>query len=142
MDNERPWRRQDSEDEPPRYSRSDRDRYRNDDRDDDRYDDRYDDRDRYREYELPHRGGMILTLGIIGLVVGLVICPIVMVLGFVAWFMGTADLRKMDQGIMDPSGRGNTVAGKVMGIITSILFILYLLFIGVIVALFASGVLK
>ncbi|MEX2217635.1 MAG: DUF4190 domain-containing protein [Phycisphaerales bacterium] len=62
----------------------------------------------------PHRGGMILTLGILGLVV-CVIC------GIIAWVMGNADLKEMDSGRMDPSGRGLTQAGKICGMISVIL---------------------
>jgi hypothetical protein len=59
----------------------------------------------------PHRGTLILVLGILGLVVCL-IC------GIVAWVMGNNDLREMDAGLMDPSGRGLTQAGKIMGMIS------------------------
>lgn len=59
----------------------------------------------------PHRGALILTLGIIGLVLCL-IC------GIVAWVMGNSDLREMDAGRMDPAGRGMTQAGKILGIIS------------------------
>tara|TARA_Y100001933_G_scaffold263004_1_gene322938 strand:- start:1519 stop:1677 length:159 start_codon:yes stop_codon:yes gene_type:complete len=40
--------------------------------------------------------------------------------------MGDSDLKEMDAGIMDPSGRGSTSAGKVLGMIVCILTILYL----------------
>lgn len=64
----------------------------------------------------PHRGTLVLVLGILGLVV----CVI---LGIVAWVMGNGDLRKMDAGQMDPSGRGLTQAGRVCGMISVILAI-------------------
>ena len=64
----------------------------------------------------PHRGGAVLALGIIGLVVCF-IC------GIFAWVMGNKDLREMDAGIMDPSGRGTTKAGKICGMISVILAI-------------------
>ena len=44
----------------------------------------------------PHRGAVVLVLGILGLAVCL-IC------GIIAWVMGNNDLREMDAGIMDPS---------------------------------------
>ncbi|MBN2182674.1 MAG: hypothetical protein JW715_12250, partial [Sedimentisphaerales bacterium] len=47
----------------------------------------------------PHRGTLILILGILGLVC-CVIC------GIIAWVMGNTDLREIDAGRMDPSGRG------------------------------------
>ena len=60
-----------------------------------------------------HRGGLVLTLGILGLVV-CVIC------GIIAWVMGKGDLQKMDAGLMDPAGRGLTQAGKICGMISVI----------------------
>lgn len=65
----------------------------------------------------PHRGVMVLVLGILGLVL-CVIC------GIVAWVMGNGDLREMDAGRMDPSGRGLTQAGKICGMIAVILNII------------------
>lgn len=65
----------------------------------------------------PHRGGSILALGIIGLVC----CGIC---GIIAWVMGNSDLAEMDAGIMDPSGRGLTKAGRIMGIISVVLSII------------------
>lgn len=64
----------------------------------------------------PHRGTMILVFGILGLV----IC---MPLGIVAWVMGSGDLKKMDAGTMDPEGRGITQAGKIIGMVATILAI-------------------
>jgi hypothetical protein len=65
----------------------------------------------------PHRGTLILVLGILGLVV----CS---PLGIVAWILGSGDLKEMDAGAMDPAGRGPTQAGKICGIIATILMIL------------------
>jgi hypothetical protein len=65
----------------------------------------------------PHRGTTILVLGILGLV----ICG---PLGIAAWIMGNGDLKEMDAGTMDPSGRGNTNAGRICGMIATILMIL------------------
>jgi len=64
----------------------------------------------------PHRGVLILVLGILGLV-----CCFI--LGIIAWVMGSGDLREMDAGRMDPSGRGLTQAGKICGIISVVLTI-------------------
>ncbi len=58
----------------------------------------------------PHRGGVVLALGILGLVVCF-IC------GIIAWIMGKNDLREMDSGRMDPSGRGLTQAGRICGMV-------------------------
>ena len=62
----------------------------------------------------PHRGGVILALGILGLV-ACFIC------GIFAWIMGKNDLWEMDTGRMDPSGRGLTQAGRICGIVSVIL---------------------
>ncbi len=64
----------------------------------------------------PHRGGVVLALGILGIVVCF-IC------GIVAWVMGNNDLREMAAGTMDPAGRGLTQAGKICGMIGVILAI-------------------
>lgn len=71
----------------------------------------------------PHRGALILILGILGLVV----CTPVAI---VAWLLGSADLKEMDAGTMDPSGRGNTQAGRICGIIGTILLIISILVVG------------
>jgi hypothetical protein len=65
----------------------------------------------------PHRGGLILTLGILGL---LCCGP----LGIVAWVMGSSDLNEIRQGRMDPSGQSLTQAGMVIGIIATVVLIL------------------
>jgi len=65
----------------------------------------------------PHRGTLILVLGILGLVV----CG---PLGIAAWVMGSGDLKEIDAGAMDPAGRGSTEAGKICGIIATILMII------------------
>jgi hypothetical protein len=64
----------------------------------------------------PHRGTLILILGILGLVV----CG---PLGIAAWVMGANDLKEMDAGTMDPSGRGTTQGGKICGIIACVLMV-------------------
>lgn len=68
----------------------------------------------------PHRGTLILVLGILGLV-----CCFIC--GIIAWVMGNNDLRDIDAGRMDPSGRGLTQAGKICGIISVALQIVGLL---------------
>ena len=118
---------------------NDRDDY--DDRDD-RDDDGGDDRPRRRErahYDEPHRGGLMLALGIIGLVV----CPIV---GIAAWMMAANDLKAMDEGRMDPEGRQFTQVGKILGIVATILFIiqmvLLLMYVVFFVVLVGAGAVK
>lgn len=65
----------------------------------------------------PARGGLILGLGL----VGLLCCGI---LGLVAFVMGSSDLKAMDSGQMDPSGRGMTNAGRIIGLIAVILWVI------------------
>ena len=67
----------------------------------------------------PHRGTAVLVLGILGLVVCF-IC------GIIAWVMGKSDLEAMDAGTMDPSGRGTTQAGKICGMISVILWCVFI----------------
>ena len=65
----------------------------------------------------PHRGVIILVFGILSFVV----CPF---FGVEAWVMGNTDLRAMADGIMDPSGRDITQAGRICGIVGTILVLI------------------
>ena len=69
----------------------------------------------------PHRGTLILVLGILGLI----LCGVFTAIP--AWIMGSGDLKQIDAGTMDPAGRGLTNAGRILGIIGTILGILGLL---------------
>ena len=80
-------------------------------------------------YEEPHRGVLILVLGIIGLVA----CPLV---GVAAWIMGGGDLKKMEEGVMDPEGKSHTQIGKILGIVATIILAIQL----VLVALYIIGI--
>ena len=78
----------------------------------------------------PHRGGIVLALGIIGVALalpGLLCCAILpipaCICGIIAWVMGNSDLRDMAAGRMDPAGRGLTQAGKICGMIGAIIAI-------------------
>jgi hypothetical protein len=70
----------------------------------------------------PHRGGALLTIGILGLV----LCP--PVLGPMAWVMANSDLVQMQAGRMDDGGESMTRAGQVLGIIATIVGVLMVLF--------------
>src|SRR5262249_24725654 len=61
----------------------------------------------------PHRGTLILVLGILSLVtVGIYFfSPVGLGLGIAAWAMCQRDLAKIRQKIMDPQGKGLTQAG-------------------------------
>lgn len=87
----------------------------------------------------PHRGTLILVLGILSIV----IC---FICGIIAWVMGNADLKAMDAGTMDPTGRGITQAGRIIGIVGTILgaigvlgAIVWLLFVFLVIGGAAAG---
>jgi hypothetical protein len=78
----------------------------------------------------PHRGGLVLTLGITSIVFGVVGAPfflcwglggvpaaVGLALGIPAWIMGHRDLAMMREGVKDPAGRGSTNGGWICGII-------------------------
>ncbi len=69
-------------------------------------------------YMRPHRGTMVLVLGILGIVINCFI------LGIISWVMGNTDLSAMRAGTMDPSGEGLTQAGRICGIISVVLGVL------------------
>ena len=64
----------------------------------------------------PHRGTLILVLGILSIV-----CCFIC--GIVAWVMGNKDLQQMAAGTMDRSGEGLTRAGKICGMVGVIIAI-------------------
>jgi hypothetical protein len=86
-----------------------------------------------------HRGTVVLVLGILSLVIG---C-FGWILGIIAWTMGNNDLRQMDAGVMDDSGRGLTQAGKICGMVATFLHLIFMVlwFIWLIVffGIFAAG---
>jgi hypothetical protein len=73
-------------------------------------------RDVRRDSE-PHRGNLILTLGIVSIVTAWLLGPVGLIIGIVAWVMGQRDLKKMRTNVMDPQGLGSTQAGWICGII-------------------------
>jgi predicted Zn finger-like uncharacterized protein len=105
-------RRKDEEDDRPRR------RSRRDDEDED--EDYPRPRRRPRRDSEPHRGGMVLTFGLISaatLFVCWPLAPIALCFGIAAWWMGSGDLRKIRAGTMDPDGEGTTQAGWICGIV-------------------------
>ncbi|MCX7044334.1 MAG: hypothetical protein NTX50_02465, partial [Candidatus Sumerlaeota bacterium] len=68
----------------------------------------------------PHRGTLILILGILGIVA----C---VPLGIAAWIMGSGDLKEMAAGRMDKSGYQHTYTGRVLGMIATIIAIIVIL---------------
>ena len=65
----------------------------------------------------PHRGALILTFGILSIV-----CCFPF--GIAAWIMGNNDMQQIEAGMMNPSGKGITNAGKICGIVGTIIGIL------------------
>jgi len=63
-----------------------------------------------------HRGRLILWLGLLSIALGLCTGPF-------AWFMGKKDLKEMNAGRMDPSGRENTEIGTGWGRIMTMAWI-------------------
>lgn len=143
-----PAPREEDVDEPePRHGAPTRRRFEDDEEDDDRprrrrpaYDDEEDDDDyedrprrrrRFRRDYAPHRGGAILTMGILALVGCFSI-----ILGPIAWAMGNSDLNEIRAGRMDPEGEGTTRAGMICGMIATILSILGC---GLWILIFAAG---
>ena len=80
----------------------------------------------------PHRGAVILAFGILGLVV----CQL---FGIAAWVMGNNDLREMNRGYMDPTGRDLTMTGRILGIAATALIIIQFIVIGVFVLIRMVG---
>lgn len=83
-----------------------------------------------QSFVAPHRGVLILVLGILSLTV---CAP----LGIAPWIMGSGDLKKMKAGVMDPEGKGLTTGGMICGIVSSILLVLGIVFYVVIIAVVA-----
>jgi hypothetical protein len=82
-------------------------------------------------YQEDSQATTILVLGILSLV----ICQI---LGPIAWVMGNNELAGIDAGRRPPQNRGTAQAGRILGIISTVLmiigvvFLLILLFIGLV----------
>jgi predicted Zn finger-like uncharacterized protein len=77
----------------------------------------------------PHRGTLILVLGILSIVLATMwfLSIVSLPMGIAAWIMGRRDLKKIDAKAMDPEGRGTTQAGYICSIVGTILSVLMLL---------------
>jgi hypothetical protein len=63
----------------------------------------------------PHRGSMIMVMGILSFfVAGLILGPI-------TWILGRSDLKKMREGTMDPEGESQTRTGVLCAMISTII---------------------
>jgi hypothetical protein len=69
-------------------------------------------------------------------ILSLVVCG---PLGIAAWVMGNTDLAAMRRGDMDPSGEGTTQAGRICGMIASILMIVVCVGYGLVLVLAIGG---
>ncbi len=78
-----------------------------------------DDRPRAPRRPVPHRGGEILTFGLLAL---LPCCLTSIIFGIIAWMMANSDLKEMRSGRMDRDGEGLTQAGRALGIIGLVLW--------------------
>ena len=79
-----------------------------------------DDDIRIRRRQKPHRGGLILALGIIAMVVWC--CPLTgWIMGGITLSMANTDLIAMNSGHMDDSGYGLTMTGKICAIVAVLL---------------------
>src|SRR5438034_986442 len=81
----------------------------------------------------PHRGVLILVLGILSFV----LCGIFTAIP--AWILGNSDVKEMDAGTMDPAGRGMTNAGRILGIIQVILTGVAVIVVGLLLLLGVIG---
>ena len=91
---------------------------------------------RFRRYKdpadlEPHRGVLVLTLGIMGLF-SCALC------GVPAFIMGRSDLREIDEGRMNPEGRTQTKAGMILGLISVVYVLLAAIYI--VVRIMGAGV--
>jgi hypothetical protein len=91
-------------------------------------------RRRRRDYLEPHRGQLIMILGILSFfVAGLILGPI-------AWILGTNDLKAIRAGRMDPEGESQTNTGRICGMISTILHLCgIVLCCGIYMMIFAIG---
>lgn len=76
----------------------------------------------------PHRAVLVFVLGLLSIL----LCAI---LGPFAWTMGKKDLAKMSAGTMDPSGKGLTQAGWILGIIGTVFLVIWVLYVIFVVVL-------
>tara|TARA_B100000686_G_scaffold178328_1_gene185224 strand:+ start:577 stop:1074 length:498 start_codon:yes stop_codon:yes gene_type:complete len=86
---------------------------------------------------LPHRGTLVLVMGILS---WFLCC----VFGIVAWYLGSQDIKQMNAGRMDPSGLTLTKAGYWIGVCSVLLQLLifggYIVMIVVVVIAEANNV--
>jgi hypothetical protein len=72
-------------------------------------------------YQEDSQATTVLVLGILALV----LCQI---LGPIAWVMGNNELAGIDAGLRPPQNRGTAQAGRILGIISTVLLIIGIVF--------------
>lgn len=91
----------------------------------------------------PHRGVHILILGLLSILCapGFLLALGSCACGYYAYEMGSHDLSEMQANRMDPSGRGITTAGRIMGIIGIIVSVpmIFLSMCGLVMALIQAA---
>ena len=102
-------------------------------------DDDFDRAIQVRHHYAPHRGGLIMALGLTNLAGGLLVCGLLLFAGPFAWIMGNADLREMRAGRMDPSGESLVRTGQVCGIIATVILALGFLIIALVFLAIIAG---
>ena len=101
-------------------------------------------------YYRPHRGGVIIALGIIALVMvtlgtalmAAACIPVpffALAVSIPAWIMGHKDLKAIQLGELDPTGKGLTLAGMIMGIVSTAIAGVFTLIIAFFAILFVIG---
>jgi hypothetical protein len=79
----------------------------------------------------PHRGPLIMVLGIVSLVMLGFLPPLGIPFGIAAWVMGRGDLKKIRAGVIDPDGESKTNAGRLCGLVGTIISTSMTLFLAV-----------
>ena len=83
-----------------------------------------------QRYPEPSQATTILVLGILGLIICGVLAPF-------AWVMGNKELAAIDGGLRPPENRGTANAGRILGIIGTVLlgvglvFLVFFLFVAI-----------
>jgi DNA-directed RNA polymerase subunit RPC12/RpoP len=85
---------------------------------DDEFEDDYCDRRPHRNSGIPHRGGIILAMGLLAWIMAP--CS-TLICGPIAWLMGNSDLARIRAGEMDASGEGMVQAGRILGMVGTLL---------------------
>ena len=80
-------------------------------------------------YQEDSQATTVLVLGILSLVV----CQI---LGPIAWVMGNNELASIDAGRRPPQNRGTAQAGRILGIISTVLMIIGVVFLFIFLVIF------